>query len=296
MPRRSGSHAYRTLAAAVLAPLTLAGCGSTQEASNARPAGLRPYTETAEPAPASIGGTNRGQARTADPATDWALVVGLFRPEERRRAEAAVAGIRQDLPGVRLEDRGPFLAAVVGYHKDPGAPEAKAELARVREITRGEKKPYAGAVFAPPLGDVNRPIGEHDLRRVRQRHGDIPLYTLQVAAYGPGRGQTAKPADMEQYRRAAEQAVAVLRQKGADAYYYHGPNLSMVTVGVFGTGDYDPHRLPPAGYRSPRLEQTMREHPEMLVNGMPVVETHRVGDQGRTVRRNQRSVLVRVPD
>ncbi|MCG3138962.1 MAG: hypothetical protein HJJLKODD_02834 [Phycisphaerae bacterium] len=53
------------------------------------------------------------------------------------------------------------------------------------------------------------------------------VYTLQVAAFYPERGFT-------EVQKAAVEYAQALRQEGYEAYYYHGPTQSIVTIGCFG--------------------------------------------------------------
>ncbi len=53
------------------------------------------------------------------------------------------------------------------------------------------------------------------------------VYTLQVAAFEPTGG-------FWQYKQAAAEFCALLREQGHEAYYHHTDAVSMVTVGVFG--------------------------------------------------------------
>lgn len=75
-----------------------------------------------------------------------------------------------------------------------------------------------------PQSDVGNP--EWDLRRV------TGTYTLQVAAF--------EPTDtFSEYKQAAADYCALLRQQGFEAYYYHDRSSSIVTVGLFGPDGVD---------------------------------------------------------
>jgi hypothetical protein len=82
----------------------------------------------------------------------------------------------------------------------------------LRYFLRARKVPF-------PSADVGRP--EWDLRRADG------VYTLQVAVYF----NTDK---MRQRKKAAAEKTRQLRARGLEAYYYHGPTRSLVTVGSFG--------------------------------------------------------------
>jgi len=122
-----------------------------------------------------------------------------------------------------------------GFYKavEPGdrdnasaAQAAHADLAWVRErVSKDKSKPFARSLFvaldapdptAPPewdLFNVDRTMNPQDAQRA--------FWSLQIMAF------RAHPLRKE----AAVQAVADLRAKGVEAYYYHGDGISSVTVG-----------------------------------------------------------------
>lgn len=58
--------------------------------------------------------------------------------------------------------------------------------------------------------------------------GNVPAtYSLQVAVFEPS-------GDFWEYKQAAADYCAMLRDKGFEAYYHHGDASSEVTVGAFG--------------------------------------------------------------
>ncbi len=65
------------------------------------------------------------------------------------------------------------------------------------------------------------------------------VYSLQVAVFEP-------TDDFQEHKRAAADFCEFLRKKGYEAYYYHTPACSTVTVGSFGAGAVIPQsgRLP----------------------------------------------------
>ena len=86
---------------------------------------------------------------------------------------------------------------------------------------------------ARPLADT-RPWRFEGLSAAHRRALDLAQhsgkYSLQVAFYDAESGP--------EYRRLAEQEARNLRKKGAEAYFYHGDNMSLVTVGVFEDSDF----------------------------------------------------------
>jgi len=87
--------------------------------------------------------------------------------------------------------------------------------------------------------------------------------------------------------------VRELRAEGDQAFYYHAPYRSMVTVGVFGESDFDATTTPPIESR--RLRQTREKFPHNLLNGKGIRETI-TNSAGQRVTRLQPSSLVAIPE
>lgn len=106
------------------------------------------------------------------------------------------------------------------------------------------------------------------------------MYTLQIGFYDQDYGPD--------FRQAAEQAVSALRLQGEEAYYYHGPHRSMVTLGLF-TDAHFVQRGPVSAY-GPEIEAIQKKYPYNLANGRTLVQKIDGQDIGQ-----QESFLVRVP-
>lgn len=106
----------------------------------------------------------------------------------------------------------------VGRFVDEDSAQAKATLRQVREAEIDGKALFAKAKIVKLGSEQGQALDPRDLRSLKGKG----LFSLQIgyydATYGPD------------FRRAAETAVDVLRDKGEQAYYYHGPNRSMVLV------------------------------------------------------------------
>jgi len=210
----------------------------------------------------------------------WAVAVFTFRGDERTAESRRVLEyVRTEgmLREARMEERGPSVVILVGSFADPQSAEAKAELDRIRKITvTGEadgravqNQPYTGAFLAPPnvvAGEGKRP--EINLLRVREQQPGA-LYSLQVAAYAREDIDRPTEDDLKEARRSAEQAALQLRSEGEQAYYYHGPRMSLVTIGAFDLTDYDP-QMP--NFTSERLRELRKRHPLNLYNGKAIKE------------------------
>lgn len=201
-----------------------------------------------------------------------------------------------DMPGVRLMeqkgDRPPLI--VVGRYADPDGDEAQRDLRKVRALKVDGRTPFTGAVLVAEVDSAptDTRLARHDLRQAKKLTGEEATYTLQIGVYAREDERRPSAADLASFREAAEDAVTRLRREGEEAYFYHGPNGSMVTVGVFNDDDIDTSVVPPI--ESNRLENTRRRHPNNLLNGRGVRELR--GDGGRGDPRLQPSRLVLIPD
>lgn len=223
-------------------------------------------------------------------ASSWTIAIIAFRGDGADEAgQLGLDKVRSQggLPKAFLERRGEAVVICTGRFESPTSAEAVAELKRVQAIEIDGRRPYADAVLSPPLSTSNLgAMPQFNLVQARAMFGDDALYTLQVAVYG--RRDLLRPteADLAETRKAAEIAAVRLRQEGEQAFYYHGPRMSMVTVGVFNTEDFDPQT---PSYKSSRLLEAQRRHPYNLYNGAGIKEL------GRN-ERLQPSNLVAIPE
>lgn len=227
----------------------------------------------------------------------WSIVLATFsdpNPEveaERARRALWTAQTSAGLIGAFLERRSGGMALAYGRYQDPRSAEAQADLQRVRAITLEGERPFAAAVVAPPPGPDASVAGEFDLRGVKRRYGDRALYTLQVGAYMRADRKPASEPDLAAFARAAEEAARRLRRDGDEAFYYHGPNGSMVTVGLFGQEDVG------SSGTGPRVELLRQRHPYNLVNGEAYrVRVRGVPESDPGAWRLQTSSLVEIPN
>ena len=228
------------------------------------------------------------------PSEGWSILITRIAEGAEASAAAQLERIRTDggLPEAVMQRRGGGLVIAVGSFASPTEEQARRELQRVRDVRVGGAKPYTYAFFAPPTGDIPGANPEWDLRNARKRFGSEAEYTLQIGVYARvGEGMPG-PEEVAQFRAAAEKAVAALRADGEQAFYFHGPTSSTVTVGVFSEDDHDSTIAPPIESR--RLRETRERHPNNLVNGAGFRETLRT-DSGTAVSRLQRSQLVQIP-
>lgn len=224
--------------------------------------------------------------------TDWTIViVGFDKEREAPLAAEALARIRGD-GGLReavLEERGKAVVVAYGKYATPDAPAAKADLERIRGLRIGTEQPFGSAMMAPPIYEaLPGTLPQYDLRNVKAQYGERGAYTLQVGVYCRMDDGEPTAREMGEFRAAAEKAVVEMRRQGENAFYYHGPRRSMVTVGLFGVKEFD---LKNPGLQSPAIGQTMRKYPYNLVNGAGV-KRKRPGQTEATI---DPSFIVSVP-
>lgn len=218
----------------------------------------------------------------------WTIVLAAFRGEEAEDA-ARIARDRVvnegGLVDARVERRGEALLLTLGRFDGPEDARAVAELERVREVEIRDVKPFERAILTPPRASTGT-NPEYDLLNVQQMYGSGFIYTLQIGSYGRSDGRPATDAERAEARRYAERAVATLRSEGEQAFYFHGPNYSSVTVGLFRADEVDPQ----TGMRSPAFYDLQAKFPFNLLNGAQRTVALR-GEQAQA----QRSVLVGIP-
>lgn len=229
----------------------------------------------------------------------WSIVLAAFRGEDQAKlAEQTLALLASTGQGggARAIKRGPATLVVIGNYADPADQSAQAELQRIRDVEIKGEKPFAGAFLSPP--EVGGPAGsrpEYNLMRAKEQYRKA-RFSLQIAVYGPT-DRKPTPEEQAESRKAAETAAATLRHEGELAFYYHGPSLSMVTIGVFNDDDVarrgDARNGVPPKPDSPVLSALKRRFPHNLVNGALVKTTQVIGN--KKIESVQESQLVEIP-
>lgn len=218
----------------------------------------------------------------------WTIVLGAFRgPDADELARLGLEKV-QRVAGVTnafIDRRVHSTIIAVGRYVTPASKEAEEDLKRIREIVAEGGRPFARAFLAPPERASAGGRPEYNLSSAHQQFGKAAKYTLQVGAYGPP-NPTDKPTEQQrgEAMKAAESAAEQLRRDGELAFYYHGPNLSMVTIGVF---DDDALKAP----ESLDLTALKKRFPNNLYNGAGIKE-FKAGKSSGLVS----SKLVRIPD
>lgn len=233
--------------------------------------------------------TNPTRSRKADRRTQWGVAMATFNTKDHRaKAGDALKAARQRLPESELHIAGgpEFSTLYYGRYTDPSDELAKRDLMRIRLTELDGARPYASAVITPIVGTGNDGLGTDSDFDLHRHPG---AYTLQIGYYDDAFGPD--------FRKAAEKAVAVLRGEGHEAYFYHGPNRSLITVSLFSEedvlSDLGENRSgnKVVGFRySPRVKALQERFPYNLGNGLTLVEK-RAGQANR----DQPSFIVQVP-
>jgi len=194
----------------------------------------------------------------------WTILLAEFEGSNRdRRAEQLVQRLTHEaFVGDLWLDSGDGKTRVLrGVYPGPDSEMAQYDLLRTQHITINGSQPYTHARLVP-LGHDGSVAGDsdYDLRRYSGR------LSLQIGYFDEAMGPT--------FRKAAEEYVKTLRSEGEEAYFYHGPNMSHVTIGLFGEEDRlqrvmrtpEGHDLIMTDY-SPRVRELQRRYPYNLGNG-----------------------------
>jgi len=180
---------------------------------------------------------------------------------EYRGPEAPKFGkqVADDLTGKGLKDvfvvEGPDVTSVcVGHFKDYKDPAADQTM----QVVRGIQDPMGQRPFA---GVLLVPMPEASPKNAWPLESAPGLFTLHIASWeAPGRCA------------AAQAYAAALRARGDEAYVYHGPRLSMVTVGSFGPEVFDDiSRVGRTGFKpeivDPKALALIQKFPRMRLEG-----------------------------
>lgn len=217
----------------------------------------------------------------------WTILLAEFKGRDRQtRANRLVRQLvlESGVPDLWVEGDEQTTRVLRGVYPSPTIDIAQRDLARTKAIEINGSNPFANAKLIP-LGPDGSVISEsdYDLRRYSG------MLTLQINYYDTEMGPD--------FRKIAEDAVKALREEGVEAYFYHGPNMSLITVGLFTEEDRvqrvmktpDGRDFIMAEY-SPRVRELQRRFPYSLGNGRTLIDSRNEGE-GRPLE----SFLVRVP-
>lgn len=272
---------------------------------NSKPAGSTSGTPTATQEEAkrvfaSPGKTIAPAAAAAPEAADapnagkWVIVLATINAEGEDAANQALTFARSSVGfgEAYVTRRGSVRVVALGAFDSYDDANATKELLRVRGASVGDVRPFAGAFLSPPLmrGEPGN-IPDLDLRNARKVFGNDAKYTLQVCVYCRPDRVTPSKEELAEFRKAAEAAALELRRGGELAFYYHGPERSTVTTGLFNNNDLQG----PDGEESEDIREARRKHPYYLVNGMGQRQVVRDAEGKKKNTDLKKSVLVEVP-
>ena len=178
----------------------------------------------------------------------------------RRVALLAQATGRNDLAVRGLESGS---AVVLGSFATPDDPAAIDALRQTQATVVNGTRPFALAFLIPPAWDDKGGIPQLNLENAAAAAGRPVAYTLQVEQYDS--------ADRSLRAQTAEDRTMELRRQGEQAFYFHGPRFSIVTVGLFGPAEWDPTFQ----RASQRILDVQERFPNVLLNGRPYRVTRR---------------------
>lgn len=216
---------------------------------------------------------------TFSSASGWGIELATFSGRRRfSQANQLVTFLKEKtvIDDAWINDMGTHVAVLRGRFESPDAQVAQELLHQTRELTIDSSKRFEKAQLVPFGKATQSAVMASDLAQFVGMEG----YTLQVAVFDSAGGP--------RYREAAEAYCRQLREKNEQAYYYHGPNRSMVTIGLFNESDMV--QVGPLKQYGPRIREVQQRFPHNLVNGSTVVES-----AGGQIIGDQPSTLVHLP-
>ncbi len=235
-------------------------------------------------------------ARTVEEpnAGKWVIVLATVKEGSAEGAAAALdfAKNKVGLSDAYITRRGATTVVAVGAFDDLNDEAALKAMQRVRTAAVDGVQPFVGAFLSPPvLRGTAGSMPDLDLRNAKSTFGeDRAQVTLQVGIYCRMDDRKPTAAELAEFRKAAEAAAIELRRGGELAFYYHGPERSTVTVGLFTQKDLNDG----TGGESDELREARQKHPSALVNGMGLRQSEIVPGSKKKGDL-QKSFLVTVP-
>jgi len=249
------------------------------------------------------------RVRKAPVAADeaWAVrCVSLTGPRRHDAANSYAAGLRNvpqlnpDLVGViETSDAsviyyGRYARRFKGDTPESFAPNPAGDLDLIRQLSMS----VGGQVVWPfQLATLEAlPSAQSDIARWELTRAP-GYYSLQIGVFYNTEG-------MQQRRFAAEEACKLLRRQGEEAYYHHGPAMSIVCVGAFPKDAIQETRAADEfsgrlQFRSRIVDERMlalqRKHPFNLHNGAKFYDVTRNPRSGEKQREPHYSFPVTIP-
>jgi hypothetical protein len=277
--------------------LAMSGCGATKPGAGERP-GQNASDQAAKPPAPPVQFLYRSDRERLREQQELAARGGVRGASGTSAAGGSSGDGARGVSGTRGVS--PEIAALFdlpgGARADaPDAAPEDGEAMTGGRVRSGDRA-VVGATFD---GATAASLMQFDLSTIRDRVGEDVKYTLQVARYGHTDRSQPTPEELAGFRETAEKAVLELRQDGDEAYFYHGPFGSSVTIGLFTEADYVTQVRDERGgltnlpkpYESAALSALRAKYPHNLVNGT-TLQTRRKGSEEMVT---QGSFLVAVP-
>ena len=211
--------------------------------------------------------SKEGRARSAPPTrqANWAILIAGFEGDDRnKQARRLIRDLETQahLPDLWMED-GPNQAQVYrGRYESPDASTAPSDLRQTRMVRLDGELAFSSARLVPLGAFSPHSPGTFGHTDDLDLHRYMGMYSLQIGYYDEQGGKD--------FRNATEQAAKTLRKDGEEAYYYHGPNRSMVTIGLFTDADFAQEGV--QRVYGPRMKSLQEKYPYNLGNGRTVIE------------------------
>ena len=215
----------------------------------------------------------------SDPAggQGWSIRIVEVKGTDRYGHAQHLAQQLRELTGLAdlwIEDKDDTVSVYHGRFTSATDPAIRSALTKIQDVRIDDEKPFAEARLVPLLGDGRMIADPFDLRQF------IGYYSLRIGFYDANYDGD--------FRAAAEEAVRTLREEGEEAYYYHGPFRSIITIGVF---SYD-QAFVSAGTHdtyAPQIRELQKRYPYNLGNGVTLIQK-----QDGKIIGEQKSSLIRV--
>ncbi len=172
-------------------------------------------------------------ARTFDQPT-WAIELSSFKGDKQAtEAERFAQQLykRTRVPDLWVASNDDATYVYRGQYLDDKGLSARSDLRQTRMLQVEGARPFESAALVrvdERHGEPDRGTGVTRKMNLKKYSGQ-ELYTLQIAVYDELYGNN--------YREACEKRVVELNKVNEQAYFYHGPHRSMVTVGLFTRDD-----------------------------------------------------------
>lgn len=209
-----------------------------------------------------------GAALTLDQ-PNWAILLRKFTGRKaEQEAEQLVQRLQREtnMPDLWIGQLKDGWCVYRGRYLDRGGLDTLSDLRQTHMTRLDGKRPFENAQLERVDELLRRAAGlgtnnEMDLRAFFNQG----LWSLQIAVYDADFG--------EDYPKAAETAATELRKDGHQAYFYHGPHRSMVTVGLLTYEQaWERQQIGQQDTYSAATRALREQFPYNLLNGRTIIE------------------------